>query len=687
MLVRLYIVDMNKKTLLTSLLFACLLMSICTQKSLAQQSDFSSSKKGVGEPTWFISFGAGTQTYFGEDDNKVDFHRRLTFAPTFSIGRNMNTWGKLRLQFTGGSLHGFNDGYSGTYTRWTDKKYVNVKDPSWDPQWDRMGWTVGKEIGQTGEGYAPTGLWGESGGFYMQHLRYFAVNLDLSFNILNLFGGYEPNRKVDVSPFGGVGFYQRFAHLGNLAGTYFGGSLGLNISYRVKKNLALYTEARGSITSDEFDAQKGTKSNNGIGSLTFGITYSFGKPIYMEKVDQSASQYSITRVKESGYCGAEFGVVLVPGGNITLNGSPDPVWGNDIPQQSLSVSPFWMDETEVTNLQYREFVCWVRDYVIRQRMAESGDMSYLDWSKPIPWSNPNQFEASVISSVIGGLYGPDRNGIEGLNAAVLNYKYEWFDSKSYYSSFSSRQGGGRSVTVSKDTAYIASNGEVVRTTLTRQSYGNPIDFTNTYIVNIYPDVLSWVDDFPNAKNDQYAKFYFTKQAFDNYPVVGVTWEQAEAFCAWRTQRYLERYGNKDGFEPYRLPTEAEWEFAAKNGNQGDINSMDGTSSMNPYDNNRIAAVAKFMPNRFGLYDMAGNVSEWTSTTYMETATSDPYAGQRATYNDSDLLKRKVFRGGSWKDNVSSYNGPMVRDFEKQYRGRSYIGFRCVRSWSGDNNIR
>ena len=129
----------------------------------------------------------------------------------------------------------------------------------------------------------------------------------------------------------------------------------------------------------------------------------------------------------------------------------------------------------------------------------------------------------------------------------MNYKYEWFD----YTAAALRRNRidpaererntdyqvdpNEVVMISKDTAFFDAEGRPVNQTITRP-LSSPFDFLNTRIVNIYPDETSWVNDFKNAHNEPYLKMYFTHPGYDDYPVVGVSWEQAEAFCVWRTLR-------------------------------------------------------------------------------------------------------------------------------------------------------
>ena len=94
-------------------------------------------------------------------------------------------------------------------------------------------------------------------------------------------------------------------------------------------------------------------------------------------------------------------------------------------------------------------------------------------------------------------------------------------------------------------------------------------------------------------------------------------------------------------------------------------------------------VASFDPNDYRLYDMAGNVAEWTSSAFNESAYEilgdfNPTFEYDARPNDAPVLKRKVVRGGSWKD-VAYFLRNSTRSFEYQDSTKSFIGFRCVRT--------
>lgn len=421
-----------------------------------------------------------------------------------------------------------------------------------------------------------------------------------------------------------------------------------------------------------------------------------------------------------------YNMVLVSRGAYIMGGEIDSLWGINIPMRGVSVDNFWMDETEITNSQYKQFVYWVRDSIIRERMADpayAGDEFYkitediygdpvtphLNWSLPIPWTRNTEEEEVTINSVFKT---HPITGEKMLDAKQMNFRYEWYDAaeaakRKYRLDAEDRilntdyaSNTNEVVMISKDTAYIAPDGRIVNETITRP-FSSHYDFVNTYIVNIFPDTTTWINDFDNSNNEIYMRNYFSHPAYAHHPVVGVSWEQATAFCEWRTL-FLKKSINKSGvdIEKYRLPTEAEWELAARSGNSDNIypwGSNETTSESGCYqanfspgegayaaDNYLITApVRSFKPNNIGLYDMAGNVAEWTSTAYSESGAEimgnlNPEFRYNASVEDPYFMKRKVVKGGSWKD-ISTFIRSDMRDAEYQNRGRSYIGFRCVRT--------
>ncbi len=437
-------------------------------------------------------------------------------------------------------------------------------------------------------------------------------------------------------------------------------------------------------------------------------------------------------VGEKGSSWAEptpYGMVLVSRGSIEMGPAEnDSLWDIKANPKGVSVDNFWMDETEVTNSKYRQFVYWVRDSIIRERLADPayggneafkitedryGDpvKPYLDWRRPIP-KRPLEEEELAINSVT---FIHPITGVRGLDPRQMNFKYEWFD----YTEAAKRRNRlipqertlntdisvdlNQVVMISKDTAYINEEGRPVNQTIVRP-LSSLFDFVHTKIVNVYPDTTVWVNDFNNAYNEPYMRMYFSHSGYNDYPVVGVTWEQATAFCEWRTMFYkMGQPKNGRPIENFRLPTEGEWEFAARNGKTENKYPWDKEGTMDEKacfmanfkpgegnytkDGNLIPArVASYVPNRFGIYDLAGNVSEWTSTAYTESGTAmmndmNPQYKYDAAKEDPYAIKKKVVKGGSWKDIGRNIRGDM-REGEFQNQPRSYIGFRCVRTQVG-----
>lgn len=236
---------------------------------------------------------------------------------------------------------------------------------------------------------------------------------------------------------------------------------------------------------------------------------------------QSSAGGEVTGV--SGTSWAEptpYGMVLVDRGSMEVGPQKaDSAWNLKADPRGISVDAFWMDETEITNAKYKQFVFWVRDSIIRERLADpsyGGNEEfkieedregnpikpYLNWNKPIPWRNPSEDEARAIESVYR--INPI-TGVKELDPTQMNYRYEIYNhtqaAKRKHRLDPTRREYNTDKPVptdvpiiSKDTAYINDEGTIVRETVTRGLTGD-YDFLNTYIVNVYPDTTAWINDF------------------------------------------------------------------------------------------------------------------------------------------------------------------------------------------------
>ncbi|MCG7280107.1 gliding motility lipoprotein GldK [Chryseobacterium taklimakanense] len=403
-----------------------------------------------------------------------------------------------------------------------------------------------------------------------------------------------------------------------------------------------------------------------------------------------------------------YGMVAIPGGSFVMGNADQDM--TETPEKAMlktvTVSSFFMDETEVTNGEYRVFVKYVRDSIARTLLAEAagdgsgsgiGNYAYLskksgnatpydefieshggrdgydqskrlDWSEPLYW-NTSQYPDVQYAEIMESMYIPKAERINNeriIDARKLRYAYEWEDIES-----------------------AVKNRE------------RNISYLKKESIAVYPDTTVWLRDFNYAYNEPLFNQYFWHSAYSNYPVVGVTWDQARAYCNFKSKLksdYNESLKKKKQ-KPmnFRLPTEAEWEYAAKGGRANATYPWGGPylvddrgcylANFKPKRGNYIedekkgtymytAPVKKFGRNDFGLYDMAGNVAEWTESpynnaTYQFSSTLNPSLSNQA-YREV----RKSVRGGSWKD-VGYLLMTGNRDWERKDSARSYIGFRTV----------
>ncbi len=398
-----------------------------------------------------------------------------------------------------------------------------------------------------------------------------------------------------------------------------------------------------------------------------------------------------------------FGMAKIEQGSFVMGPSDQNIEKNATPAKRVTISSFWMDETEITNNEYRQFVYWVRDSIARSLLAESfpeflitetekGELTekpYLNWGLEIDWKN--QEYKTALEDLF--YQGQDRFFKKQIDTRKLVYEYYWID----YKQAAKRGNSYNYATQSYSGMVTNKEGEEL-----------PVQNRSSFIMSestpVYPDTLVWIRDFTYSYNEPFSRNYFWHVAYDDYPVVGVTWQQAKAFCNWRTKMLNEyqHFIEETEVHDYRLPNEAEWEYAARGGTQmtmypqGSYYTRDQegcfVANFKPRRGNYVAdsnystntmKVGSFNPNPFGLYDMAGNVAEWTSSAFDESSYDiindlNPAFEYNARPDDPPVLKRKVIRGGSWKD-IAYFIQVSSRSFEYQDTAKSYIGFRCVRT--------
>ena len=438
----------------------------------------------------------------------------------------------------------------------------------------------------------------------------------------------------------------------------------------------------------------------------------------------SKNRGELIGVKQKKWFGEKpFGMTLVEGGAYIMGKSDEDIAQlQNAPARTVTVPSFYMDETEITNSEYRQFVYWVKDSIALAMLARKADelelgednkdgigefafqdsdttklnefqkymrQNYYDvsedlyagralnWDADLTWDTEDYIDQNY-AEVMDSLYLPPElwyNGEIKLDVTKLVYAYTLFDAE----------------------------GAAAESKRSKKQFIDRKPFIKKEEIQIYPDTTVWIKDFVYSYNEPMHNDYFSHPAYQDYPVVGVSWKQAVAFCNWRTnfKNGYQRDQGKPNVSRFRLPNEGEWEYAARGG------IPSGTYPWgSPYLlNDRACFLANFkplrgdyavdqavytveaksyLPNDYNLYNMAGNVAEWTNSSYNSGAYE--YVASLNPNMSFPNEQRKVVRGGSWKD-VAYFLRVSSRDYEYSDTSRSYIGFRTVQDYLGSQKVK
>ena len=430
-------------------------------------------------------------------------------------------------------------------------------------------------------------------------------------------------------------------------------------------------------------------------------------------------------VKQKKWFGEKpYGMTLIEGGAYIMGKSDeDQAQTQNAPAKTVTVPSFYMDETEITNSEYRQFVYWVKDSIALAMLArkaaerdEGGEpnpegigefafqdadtsdlnefqkymkQNYYDVSedpyagRPLNWDADLSWETEdyvdqAYAEVMDSLYLPPElwyNGEMKLDVTKLIYAYTWFDAE----------------------------GAAAESKRNRQQFIDRTPFIKKEEIQIYPDTTVWIKDFIYSYNEPMHNDYFSHPAYQDYPVVGVSWKQAVAFCNWRTnfKNGYQRSKGKHTVSRFRLPNEGEWEYAARGGIPSGTYPWGSPYLLNDracflanlkplrgdYASDQAVYTVEaksYLPNDYNLYNMAGNVAEWTNSSYDSGAYD--YVATLNPNMSFENEQRKVIRGGSWKD-VAYFLRVSSRDYEYADTSRSFIGFRTVQDYLGSQKVK
>lgn len=316
----------------------------------------------------------------------------------------------------------------------------------------------------------------------------------------------------------------------------------------------------------------------------------------------------------------------------------------------------WIDQAEISNNEYRQFVLWVRDSIARKILTDKGYKGYgaynstLDssifhptWTKAIPW---DQKSDSVTIFLLTSLY--------------KDYPHRYYNNYNF------------------DT-------EKLKFTLDKKD--------TSYDISVYPDTLCWNKLDSTVYYGDLPRIYFWHPAYDSYPVIGLGIDQMKAFCQWRSA-LLNEYNNDSENKKakhynvrFDLPTQAQWDSIA---NFGEVQTDFPGNISDPHEP-KLKSELKFKKNNNFLIntsDFFGFSSFYRSPWYLMTKTTETYGNKYKYYNSKKskilgmagniaevTLDEKIL-GGSWYHPTECAKKNYEIDHDTSIP-TAWSGFRCV----------